>query len=154
STAAWVVSAVGSSLALDSGGTASRRNFAEMPATAGPVYELRSSSSSLHSPLGEKSLKVKYILTGSSANPSIGGSCDTPISSGSVPSAAAYWCRSTSWLVDAAVASASSLGVASGSAFCVEPPASTMNPAAASAATRTPFRFTTITPLRYDQSLP
>src|SRR5699024_11840098 len=63
STAAWVVSAVGSSLALDSGGTASGRNFAEMPATAGPVYELRSSSSSLHSPLGEKSLKVKYILT-------------------------------------------------------------------------------------------
>src|SRR5699024_12417147 len=105
------------------------------------------------------------VLLGVAQAPPIEGFADEPVSmyltlsdfsprsSGSVTSAAAYWSRSTSGLVDEAVDSASSLGVASGSPFCVEQPASTMNPAAASAATRKTFRFTTITPLRYDQSL-
>src|SRR5699024_2909959 len=134
---------------------APRRNLAAIPPTAGAVKEFSSSSRLAQLPVGSNSLSVRYIVTGSSINPSTGGSWATPISSGLVTSALAYWSRSTSGAGGVAVEAASSVGVAEGSSASWELHPTKSTPARAlRAANRTAWRFTDITPLRYRLSAP
>src|SRR5699024_11341702 len=92
----------------------SRINFAEIPPTAGAENELSSSSRLAQRPVGSNSLNVRYIVTGSSTNPSSGGSSETPTSWVSVTSAAANGSRSTTVAGGDDSVASSSVGAASG----------------------------------------
>src|SRR5699024_2048260 len=133
SAAAWVASGLCSLSPLL--GATSLTNFAEIPATAGPLYELSSSSSCLHSPVGLKSVSVKYMLTGSAVTPATGGSSGVPINSASDTKACAYRSTSARGAVGEALEVTSPSGAASSSSVpCPVHPTNTMLPAATRAA--------------------